>query len=62
MFAVYFFAYNWVKLHGAVRTTLDNRITPAMAAGIAKRPIKMERRPASVERLFSGGISSRIHG
>ena len=43
MLAVYFFAYNWVKPHGAVRTKRDNRITPTMAAGIAKHPSRWRR-------------------
>ena len=36
--ALYFFVYNHVKPHGSVRTKRTNRVTPAMAAGIADRP------------------------
>ena len=38
MLALYYFSYNHVKPHGSVRTKGNNRITPAMAAGIADRP------------------------
>ena len=38
MLALYFHVYNWVKPHGAVRTKRNNRVTPAMATGIADRP------------------------
>ena len=40
--ALYFHAYNWVKPHGAVRTKKNNRITPAMAAGLTDRPATFE--------------------
>ena len=36
--SLYFFAYNHVKPHGSVRTKRNNRITPAMAAGLTDRP------------------------
>ena len=42
MMTLYFFSYNHVKPHGAVRTKRNNRITPAMAAGIATRPATIE--------------------
>ena len=38
MLALYYFSYNHVKPHGSLRTKRDNRVTPAMAAGIAARP------------------------
>ena len=38
MLALYYYSYNHVKPHGSVRTKGNNRITPAMAAGIATRP------------------------
>ncbi len=38
MQAIYFFSYNHVKPHGSLRTKGDNRVTPAMASGIAERP------------------------
>ena len=38
MQAIYFFFYNHVRPNKAVRTKLNNRITPAMAAGLADRP------------------------
>ena len=38
MIALYFHVYNHVKPHGAPRTKLNNRVTPAMAAGLAERP------------------------
>ena len=34
--------YNHVKPHGSLRTKRDNRVTPAMAAGIADRPATLE--------------------
>ena len=40
--SLYFFVYNHVKPHGSLRTERDNRITPAMAAGIADRPATLE--------------------
>ena len=40
--ALYFYAYNHVKPHGAVRTKRNNRITPAMAAGLTDRPATYE--------------------
>ena len=36
--SLYFYHYNHVKPHGALRTKRDNRVTPAMAAGIADPP------------------------
>ena len=36
--AVHFFFYNWCRPHLSLRTERDNRVTPAMAAGIARRP------------------------
>ena len=36
--SLYFFVYNHMKPHGAMRTKRNNRITLAMAAGIADRP------------------------
>ena len=42
MLALYFHAYNWVKPHGAERTKANNRITPAMAAGLTDRPTTYE--------------------
>ena len=42
MQAVYFYAYNHVKPHGAVRTKHNNRVTPAMAAGLTDRPETLE--------------------
>ena len=42
MLALYFHVYNWIKVHGAVRTQRNNRVTPAMAAGIADRPATLE--------------------
>ena len=35
---LHFFVYNWVRPHASLRTKKDNRVTPAMAAGIARRP------------------------
>ena len=42
MLSLYFYHYNHVKPHGALRTKRDNRVTPAMAAGIADRPATSE--------------------
>lgn len=36
--ALYFMHYNFVRPHRSLRTKNNNRITPAMAAGIATRP------------------------
>jgi IS1 family transposase len=36
--ALYFMHYNFCRPHRSLRTKTDNRVTPAMAAGIAKRP------------------------
>ena len=38
MLALYFHAYNHIKPHGSVRTKRNNRVTPAMAAGLTDRP------------------------
>ena len=38
MLALYFHVYNHIKPHGSLRTARDNRVTPAMAAGVAERP------------------------
>ena len=35
---VHFFFYNWCRPHLSLRTEPANRVTPAMAAGIARRP------------------------
>ena len=40
--SLYFYHYNHVKPHGALRTKRDNRVTPAMAAGITDRPATLE--------------------
>ena len=42
MLALYYYSYNHVKPHGSLRTKRNNRITPAMAAGIATRPATYE--------------------
>ena len=39
---LYFYWYNWCRPHSAVRTKWNNRITPAMAAGLADRPATLE--------------------
>ena len=41
MIALYFHVYNHVKPHGSLRTKLNNRVTPAMAAGLADRPVTL---------------------
>ena len=40
--ALYSIHYNMVRPHLSLRTKSDNRVTPAMAAGIASRPWKIE--------------------
>ena len=35
-------AYNWCRPHGSLRTEKGNRLTPAMAAGIDRRPWTIE--------------------
>ncbi len=42
MLALYYYSYNHVKPHGSVRTKGNNRVTPAMASGIADRPATYE--------------------
>ena len=42
MQAIYFFHYNHVRPHRSVRTANNNRVTPAMAAGIATQPATLE--------------------
>ena len=42
MQALYFHWYNWCRPNRAVRTKLNNQITPAMAAGLADRPMSLE--------------------
>ena len=49
MLALYFHVYNHVKPHGAVRTKRNNRITPAMAAGVADRPATLEQLVALID-------------
>jgi len=39
---LHFMVYNFVRPHGTLRTKQDNRVTPAMAAGIARRPWTIE--------------------
>lgn len=38
MLALYFHTANWIKPHGTLRTKTNNRVTPAMAAGLTDRP------------------------
>lgn len=47
--ALYFYSYNWVKPHGSVRTKRNNRITPAMAAGLTDRPATLEQLVALID-------------
>ena len=42
MLALYLYWYNHARPNSAVRTANDNRVTPAMAAGIADRPATLE--------------------
>lgn len=42
MQAIYFYFYNWCRPNRAVRTRLDNQVTPAMAAGLTALPAKLE--------------------
>ena len=42
MLALYFHSYNHIKPHGSVRTKRNNRVTPAMAAGLTDRPSTYE--------------------
>jgi len=39
---LHFFVYNWCRPHSSLRTEKDNRRTPAVAAGIARRPWTVE--------------------
>ena len=47
--SLYFFVYNHVKPHGSVRTKWNNRVTPAMAAGLADRPATFEDLVAEID-------------
>ena len=38
MLALYFHTYNHIRPHGSERTKRNNRVTPAMAAGLTDRP------------------------
>ena len=49
MVALYFHVYNWIKPHGAVRTKQNNRVTPAMAAGLTDRPATFEELVALID-------------
>ena len=40
--SLYFMHYNFCRAHRSLRTETDNRVTPAMAAGIAKSPWSIE--------------------
>ncbi len=42
MLSLYFYSYNHVRPHRSVRTANNNRVTPAMAAGLADRPATLE--------------------
>ena len=42
MQALYFYWYNHVRPNSAVRTARNNRVTPAMAAGLTDRPATLE--------------------
>ena len=42
MLSLYFYSYNHVRPHGSVRTKGNNKITPAMAAGIDTSPATLE--------------------
>ena len=40
--ALHFAYYNWCRPHRSLRTEKNNRVTPAMAAGLADRPMTIE--------------------
>lgn len=40
--SLHFAFYNFCRPHRSLRTDRDNRVTPAMAAGIARRPMTVE--------------------
>ena len=50
MIALYFHVYNHVKPHGTLRTKLNNRVTPSMAAGIADRPATLAELVALIDK------------
>ena len=65
------FHYNWCRPNTAVWTKHDNRVTPAMAAGLADRPGRLEqlveliderapepRRPSTYRRLLQNSQES----
>lgn len=52
--AIYFMAYNFARPHEALRTKKNNRITPAMAAGVALRPWAVEDVVRLLERAERG--------
>ena len=41
--AIHFMHYNFCRPHRSIRTKRNNRITPAMAAGVAKEPWSLEK-------------------
>ena len=49
MLCIFFFHYNWCRPNSAVRTKTDNRVTPAMAAGLADRPATLAELVAAVD-------------
>ncbi len=40
--ALHFASYNFSRPHRSLRTERNNRVTPAMAAGVARRPMSIE--------------------
>lgn len=49
--ALWYWYYNFVRPHLSLRTKTDNRVTPAMAAGLTYRPAKFEELIALVDEL-----------
>ena len=45
----HFYHYNWCRPNSAVRMKGNNRVTPAMAAGLADRPATLEELVALVD-------------
>lgn len=53
--AVHYLHYNFVRPHRSLRTEKNNRVTPAMAAGVAHRPWTIEEMLALMPEPTHGG-------
>lgn len=49
--ALWYWYYNFARTHRSLRTKTDNRVTPAMAAGLTYRPAKFEELVSLIDAL-----------